>query len=68
MFHLKAYKCFPPVFVDAGKRRTAALGVCTSTSGRIWAGNGSTSPQATWLTTAWGHARTSGTPKTNIPR
>lgn len=59
--------CFP-VFCDAARQRLAAWGACTSTSGKIWAGSGYTSQQATMQTTAWVPAPTSGILKTNIHR
>lgn len=67
-FNLKLINLLPFIHPILDKRSTAAYGACTSTSGRIWAGSGYTSPQATWLTTAWGHAHTFGALKINILR
>ena len=57
-----------PGFSHAARRRPAVCGACTSTSGKIWAGSGSTSRRATTPTTAWDPAPTSGMLKTNILR
>lgn len=62
-----AKRCFP-VFSYAARQRLAAWGACTSTLGKIWAGSGYTSQQATMPTIAWGPAPTSGMLKTNILR
>ncbi|XP_068440344.1 transforming growth factor, beta 1a isoform X2 [Clinocottus analis] len=50
------------------RRRPAAYNACTSISGKIWAGSGYISQQATTPITAWGPAPTSGMLKTNILR
>lgn len=56
------------VFLGIVRQTPAVWGAYTLTLGKIWAGSGSTSQQATTPITAWAPAPTSGMPKTNILR
>ncbi|XP_049652553.1 transforming growth factor beta-1 proprotein isoform X3 [Accipiter gentilis] len=56
------------ITIEGRRRRTAACGHCTSISVRICSGSGSTSPRATWPTSAWGPVPTSGALTPSTPR